>query len=100
MDEFAENDRQWQHKIKGREADGICPVCRKEPVSHAHHLITRARKYLKRHLMNGLGVGIKCHENPAMILRWLEENRPRQYQWYLENRRKCFNKTEILLGRV
>jgi hypothetical protein len=77
-------DKEWQHSIKVE--GGPCPVCRLRAAIHAHHLISRGVKRHRREPRNGLAVCGECHENPAAILRWVEANRPRQYQWYCEHR--------------
>ena len=87
---LCKTDKEWQYAIKG---DGApCPVCRLRPGVEAHHLISRGVKRFRRETMNGLAVCHECHEDRAMILRWLEQNRPEQWKWY------CEHKNEIKRG--
>lgn len=65
------------------ESPRLCPMCREEPTWDAHHFIDRV--YWRRECFwdkrNGLGIGRKCHKNPARVKEWLRENRPEQYAW-------------------
>jgi predicted restriction endonuclease len=102
-------DTLWADLVKMR--DGYrCAICGKKGASkidgtpskglHAHHIISRARLRYRYEIQNGICLcrshhgahpnfrnrTVSAHGDYDVFMDWIEENRPCQYQWYLEHR--------------
>ncbi len=89
-------DDAWKEQIL---AVGYCEICgRPDGQRHSHHIITRTRLRFRHDISNGVCLCAHCHNfsdtvsphvdcrSAAGFLRWLEEERPGQFQWYEENK--------------
>lgn len=85
-------DKKWSELIRSA---GKCAICGKNGQLHPHHLISRARRFFRHNLENGICLCAHCHNwnqdcsphaSPWAFDRWMQENRPEQYQWWDKNR--------------
>lgn len=84
--------KRWSERV--RERDGACVVCGRTDRLQAHHLLPKERyKEFKYRKINAVSLcpthhkwgRFSAHRHPIWFAVWLEENRPQQYQWCLEN---------------
>jgi len=75
---------------------GTCEKCGRVGRVEAHHLITRAVKSLCHKIENSIALCFHCHrvepgsahEDPVVFTQWLNNVKPDQYQWVMENKHK------------
>lgn len=79
-------DTLWNHRVL-MTSPRVCPVCNDEPVTDAHHLVSRKYWRTRWVVKCGLGVGRRCHKYPARIMTWLEKNMPKRYKWVQQQRK-------------
>lgn len=85
--------KRWSERVRERDG-GKCAVCGSTKFPNSHHLLPKERyKGLKFKKQNGITLcpthhkfgRFSAHRNPIWFALWLEENRPQQYQWCLQN---------------
>ena len=97
--------RQWKKKCDKLWAIivrsiGHCEVCGKTENLNAHHLIGRGNYKYRYDLDNGLCLCVGHHmfnrdisahasmESIVGLLEWLQDNKPEQYRWFMDNKGK------------
>ncbi len=87
----------WAEYVKQR--DGYkCTMCDKSQYLNSHHIITS--KCLETKYDTDCGITlcplhhrlgkVSAHGAPWVLFEWLEDNRPEQYKWFLDNKEKVY----------
>lgn len=111
-DWMKECDALWQRLIAGP-----CAVCASKPPSRrikatretVHHLISRACKYSRHAIENGIPLCVHHHIwSPQLSAHgaawafdtWMEKHRPEQYTWWARNRNRVFPGVKLNFRQV
>lgn len=95
----------WAELIKERDGHR-CVLCEATKFVQAHHIITKRFAPTRYEENCGISLCAKCHsmglvsahQSPYVIYEWMEENRPDQYKWFLENKDGIRNPPELILN--
>lgn len=87
----------WSRAVRAR-AEFKCELCGcTHKYLNSHHIIGKRYRPFRYALENGVavcpkchkwGIGYAAHENPIIIYRWLETNRPDALQYLIEFMKK------------
>lgn len=91
-------------------ADYTCALCGNQGKwVHAHHLISKGRRFFRHNLNNGICLCAQCHTfnsslsahgAPWAFEAWMEKNRPEQFSWWAKNRYQEFPGLKIDFEQV
>lgn len=87
-----------------------CAICGKtEGQIDIHHIISRASHFFRHNPNNGIplcpvhhtfSTQLSAHGTPWAFEEWMQENRPYQYEWWVQNRNTVLPSLKIDYGKV